>query len=483
VIKFNQMLQVRVRMAPTPSGLLHLGTAHTALFNWLFARHHRGKFILRIDDTDPKRYKKEYEGDILKNLRWLGFTWDEGPDIGGPYEPYRQSERMGRYWKYVERLLQGGKAYYCYCSPEELEAERKGMLAKGIAPKYSGKCRNLTKEQVKKFKKENRKAAVRLKVNPGEVSFVDPSRGKITVWAEDIGDFIIARGDKTALLVTAATVDDLEMKITHTIRGEDYINFVPRQILLYQALGEKPPVFAHLPFIYGPDGTKLSKRHGAVAVSDYRKQGYLPEALVNYLVLLGWSPKDDREILDIEEVIRLFDLKDVRDAGPRFDFEKLNWLNGQYVRKLSTKDLAERLKSFIPRGWPLDLVRKIIPLEQERIVKLADFAKLADFFFKDRLDFDRKLLIQEGKTREETREVLEGAWGQLKETAKWQAKSLEFLMRSFAKGRDWTTKDLFMTLRIIITGKTATPPLFETMEILGRNKTVERIKEAIKKLK
>ncbi|HUS52227.1 MAG TPA: glutamate--tRNA ligase family protein, partial [Candidatus Bathyarchaeia archaeon] len=224
------MAKVRVRMAPTPSGKLHLGTAHTALFNWFFAKHYQGKFVLRIDDSDPKRRQKEYEEDILESLKWLGVSWDEGPDIGGAYGPYRQSERMGRYWQYVERLLKEGKAYYCFCSPQELEKERKKMLAEGKAPKYSGQCRNLTKAQVERLKKQGRKGAVRLKVNPGKISFIDPSRGKVTVKAEEIGDFVIARADKSALLVTAATIDDHEMKITHTIRGEDYLNFVPRQI-------------------------------------------------------------------------------------------------------------------------------------------------------------------------------------------------------------------------------------------------------------
>lgn len=475
------MTKVRVRMAPTPSGRLHLGTAHTALFNWLFARHHKGKFILRIDDSDPKRCKKEYEKDILESLKWLGISWDEGPDIGGPYGPYRQSERMGRYWKYIEQLLGKGKAYYCYCTPQELEAERKEMLAKGIAPKYSGKCRNLTKEEIERFKKKGRKGAVRLKVNPGKVSFTDPSRGKITVNAEDIGDFIIARADKTALLVTAATIDDLEMKVSHTIRGEDYLNFVPRQILLYQALGFKPPVFAHLAFIYGPDGAKLSKRHGAVAVSDYRKQGYLPEALVNYLVLLGWSPKDDREILDIKEVIRLFDLKDVSDAGPRFDLNKLDWMNGVYIRKKSDKELLQLIKPFVPKGMKATLINQTIPLVKDRLHKLSDYPSLVDFFIKEP-KVDANLLIQKGADKKTIREQLRVSLENLEKTESWKAKNLENLFRKLAGDYNWHVGKYFMAVRICLTGKTATPPLFETMEVLGKEKTIKRLKSVLKKL-
>lgn len=478
------MTKVRVRMAPTPSGPLHLGTAHTALFNWLFARHHQGEFILRIDDSDPKRCKKKYEKDILESLKWLGINWDEGPDIGGPYEPYRQSERMVGYWQYIERLLDEGKAYYCYCTPRELENERKAMLAKGIAPKYSGRCRNLTREQIEKFKKRGRKGAVRLKVNPGKVSFTDPSRGKIIVEAEAIGDFIIARADKTALLVTAATIDDLEMKITHTIRGEDYLNFVPRQILLYKALGFKPPVFGHLAFIYGPDGAKLSKRHGAVAVSDFRKQGYLSEALVNYLVLLGWSPKDDREILEIKEVIRLFDLKDVSDAGPRFDLSKLNWINGAYIRKKSKKQLLRLIEPFAPKGLSSTLINRTVPLVQERMAKLSDYPGLVEFLVKE-AKYPIKLLIQKGKTKEETKRVLSIISHQslIISENDWKHNNLEKVCRDLANKSNWKTRDLFMTIRVAITGKTITPPLFESMELLGKKTTLLRLQKALKMLK
>jgi len=471
-------------MAPTPSGFLHLGTAHTALFNWLFARHHQGKFILRIDDTDPKRYKKEYEEDIIDSLRWLGINWDEGPDIGGKYGPYRQSERMSHYWPYIKRLLKEEKAYYCFCSPRELKEKREKMVARGVAPKYSGKCRNLTTEQVKELIKKGKKPAIRLKIHPGEVSFVDPSRGRITVRAQDIGDFIIARGDKTALLVAATTIDDIEMKITHTIRGEDYLNFVPRQILLYKALEIEPPVFAHLTFIYGPDGTKLSKRHGSTSVSDYRRQGYLPEALVNYLVLLGWSPKDDREILNLKEIIRLFDLKNVRDAGPRFDFKKLDWMNGMYIRERSDKELVQLISQFAPEGLSKKLVVATAPLVKERIKKLGDYAEMVDFLVKKKkVDLDE--LIPKKKSGKETEAILGLIFEEMTKFSKsqWLAEKMEKKMLKAADGTDWKRGDFFQAFRVAVTGKKISPPLFESMVLLGREETLARLKTVINRLK
>ncbi|MFC1790397.1 glutamate--tRNA ligase [Patescibacteria group bacterium] len=475
--------KVRVRMAPTPSGFLHLGTAHTALFNWLFARHHGGKFILRLDDTDPKRYQKEFEEEILASFRWLGIDWDEGPDVGGPYGPYRQSQRMKIYWSYIKKLLKEDKAYRCFCSPQKLKSEREAMLKKGIAPKYSGQCRYLTEEQVKKLEGEGKKGAVRLKVSPGLVSFTDPSRGKITIKAEDIGDFIIARSDDTALLATATTIDDIEMKITHTIRGEDYLNFVPRQILLYDALGIEPPIFAHLSFIYGPDGSKLSKRHGATAVSDYRRNGYLPGALVNYLSLLGWSPKDDREILSINQIVKLFKLKDVSDANPRFDLKKLTWLNGMYIRQKTDQELAKSISPFVPQGMPRTLVKKTIPLVKPRMHTLADFPGLVGFLSKYQKPTEDDL-TPKGKGGQETLAILSLILEEMDKFSlkNWQAEKMEKKMLTVADGTDWKRSDFFQVFRVAIAGQKISPPLFGSIEILGRKETLARINKAIKLL-
>ncbi|MBN1262846.1 MAG: glutamate--tRNA ligase [Candidatus Pacebacteria bacterium] len=473
--------KVRVRMAPTPSGFLHLGTAHTALFNWLFARHYGGKFILRIDDTDPKRYRKEYEEEILESLRWLGINWDEGPDIGGPFAPYRQSKRMATYWRYIKKLLDEGKAYRCYCSPEKLKSEREAALKKGIAPKYSGCCRYLTSEERREIEKKGRRGAVRLKVSPGPVSFIDPSRGKITVKAEDIGDFVIARSDNTALLATATTIDDIEMKITHTIRGEDYLNFVPKQILLYDALGKKAPVFAHLSFIYGPDGSKLSKRHGSTAVSDYRKNGYLSDALVNYLMLLGWSPKDDREILSLSQVVKLFKLEDVSDANPKFDLDKLTWLNGAYIRRKTDRELGKLLKPFTPKEIPSALLKKMVPLVKERIKKLTDFPELVSFLIKYQKP-NKEDLVPKGKSSQETLAILSLIFGEMKKFSlkNWQANRMEKKLLQVADSTDWKRVSFFQTFRVAIAGGKTSPPLFGSIELLGKKETLNRLRKAMR---
>lgn len=465
-------MKVRVRIAPTPSGKLHLGTAHTALFNYLFAQHAKGKFILRIDDSDPKRCNKEYEKDIVESLRWLGIDWDEGVDVGGPYGPYRQSERMGRYKPYIERLLKEGKAYYCYCTPEELAKEREGMEAKKITPRYSGKCRNLTPVQQEKYKKQGRKPAIRLKVTKKIVSFTDPARGKITVNATDIGDFIIARGDGTALLGMAATIDDIEMKITHTIRGEDYINFVPRQILIFEALDFKPPIFAHLPFVYAQDGSKLSKRHGATAVSDYRKLGYLPEAIFNYLTLLGWSPGDDREILTKEETIKLFTLERVNTNPHRFDFNKLNWINGVYIRNTSDEKLAQYIEN-LKLKMKNSKLNKVVPLLKERISRLSEAEEMIAFF-SETPKYDKGLF-----RGDRVREELEGVYMVAEDIKDWRSQEIYKKFKEIFKQGGYDKKEFYVNLYVAIEGKPAGLPLFESMEILGKEESLKRLKKAI----
>ncbi len=475
-------MTVRVRIAPTPSGKLHLGTAHTALFNYLFSKHHKGKFILRIDDSDPKRCKKEYEKDILTSLKWLGVNWDEGPDIGGPYGPYRQSERMDNYWPYVEKLLKKKKAYFCYCTPKELAIERQRMEKAGKAPRYSGKCRHLSKKQIDNYKKEGRKPAVRLKVAKRKVSFVDPARERITVDAADFGDFIIARGDKTALLGLATTIDDIQMKITHTIRGEDYLNFVPRQILIYEALGFEPPVFAHLPFVYAPDGSKLSKRHGATAVSDYQKMGYLPEAVFNYLTLLGWSVGDDREVLSKEETIKIFNLKRVNTNPYRFDFNKLKWINGVYIRKTSDAKLLQLVKQYAScqpacrQGrLPVASCQKIIPLLKERITKLSEIDELVKFFIK-MPDYNKKL-FKGTRVKEELKEILKI----LTLSTDWKTKKIYKKVKELCQKGAYNKKEFYVNLYIAIEGKGKGLPVFESMEILGKKEVLSRLNKALEK--
>ncbi|MBU0618643.1 glutamate--tRNA ligase [Patescibacteria group bacterium] len=469
---------VRVRIAPTPSGKLHLGTAHTALFNYLFAKHHQGSFILRIDDSDPKRTDQACERDIVDSLRWLGLDWDEGVEVGGDYGPYRQSERMDRYWPYVEKLLASDQAYYCYCTPEELAKERDEMRAKKLAPKYSGHCRDLTKPQITEYRQQGRQPVVRLRVPDKKVFFVDPARGKIEVDARGFGDFVIARSDRTALLVLASTIDDIEMKISHTIRGEDYINFVPRQLLLFEALGIKPPIFAHLPFVYAADGSKLSKRHGAVAVSDYRQLGYLPEAVFNYLLLLGWSPGEDEEIISKQEAIKRFKLEQVNTNAHRFDIKKLNWINGVYIRQKSDKELAELIKPYINSKLKKQNVKllKIASLIKERITTLAEAKPMTDFFVAIG-EYDKQLLLHKKadfnllkQQLQMTKEVL-GA-------IDWQLATITQALEDLCQTNQWHKGQFFMALRVAITGKTVTPPLFESLEILGKEETLKRLDTA-----
>ena len=462
---------VRTRIAPTPSGNLHLGTAHTALFNYLFARHNKGKFILRIDDTDKTRYKKEFEEDIIRSLKWLGFEWDEGPDIGGPYGPYRQSERMDHYWPYAEKLLKEGKAYYCYCSSEELQKEKEQLEKEHKPIKYSGKCRNLSQKQIDEYKKQDRQPAVRLVVPEKKVSFIDPTRGEISVNSADFGDFIIVRGDKSALLMLASTVDDIEMKITHTIRGEDYLNFVPRQIMLFEALGVKPPVFAHLPFVYGQDGSKLSKRHGAVSVTEYREMGYLPEAVFNYLILLGWSSKDNREIIDKEEIVKLFALEAVNTNPHRFNITKFEWINGEYIRKLTISNLQLLISNFYENKLQEDIVKQTIPLVQERIKKISDYLPLCEFLFKEPDEYEFDLNSK--------KELFKKIEKKLQEIEEWKGTIIGEAMQNLAQQLGIKNSEFFMILRVAISGKKITQPLNESMELLGKEECLKRINKLI----
>jgi nondiscriminating glutamyl-tRNA synthetase len=332
---------MRLRFAPSPTGLLHVGNARTALFNWLLAKGQGGTFVLRVEDTDTERSTRASEDGIKDDLRWLGLDWTEGPDVGGPYPPYRQSERMGRYREAADRLIAGGHAYYCFCSAEQLEQERAAALAAALPPKYSGRCRALGSAEVASRRAAGEPAALRFSVPPDrDVTFHDLVRGDVTFQTAVIGDPVIVRSDGGPAYNFAVVVDDAEMAITHVIRGEDHISNTPRQILMYEALGWTPPLFAHLSLVLGPDHAPLSKRHGATSVSEFRARGYLPEALVNYLALLGWSPGDGEELVPAEEMARRFDLARVSHSSAVFDIEKLAWMNRHYMKVADPARLA-----------------------------------------------------------------------------------------------------------------------------------------------
>ncbi len=478
----------RVRYAPSPTGYFHIGAARTVLFNWLFARQNKGHFVLRIEDTDKERSKSEFENDILNSLDWLGLTADEDPIRGGDYEPYRQSERVPIYEKYLEKLLEEGKAYYCFCAKEQLEEDRQAMMAQGLAPKYSGRCRHLPQEESQKKTEAGESSVIRFKMPETEIEFTDLIRGKIKFDTISIGDAVIAKNIREPLYNFAVVIDDALMKISHVIRGEEHLSNTPRQIAFAQALGLDLPKYAHVPLILNPDRSKMSKRHLDTALEDYRKQGYLPDALINFVALLGWHPSDDREILSRDELIKEFDLKRIQKAGAVFDTQKLDWMNAQYLKRLAPEDLADRLQEFIPPQWSHDQERllKAISILRDRLVTLSDFAELARLFF-ELPDYPRELLI----------------WPRKGDYKSLQAKikdNLQFLMnviqdipetdfdidplevklmpQTESRGRG----ELLWPLRASLSGREASPGPFEIMSVLGKKESVERINKAIQKL-
>ncbi len=478
--------RVRVRIAPSPTGPIHVGTIHTALFNWLFARSQGGTFIIRLEDTDQERSRPEWEEAIYREMRWLGLDWDEGPDVGGPYGPYRQTERLELYREAVERLLASGHAYRCYCTPAELEAERQAAQQRGQPPMYSGRCRHLSDEERARLEAEGRRSVIRLKTpRHGVVAFDDLIRGRIETPAETIDDFVLMRANGMPLYNFAVVVDDVAMAITHVIRGEDHISNTPKQILVYQALGAPMPAFGHLGNILGTDRKKLSKRNGDAYVGDFRDAGYLPEAMINFLALLGWSPRGDQEIVTVAEMVRDFSLDQVSKAPSIFDLTKLEWLNGHYIRQKSPEELARLCLPFLQKAglvpdplpqeqWPR-LVR-IVALEQERIKRLAEIVPGTDFFFKETIEYDpksvRKVLTAQARSiLSELRQRLAGL-------PSWEAAALEAEARAFAEEKGLGTRDTFQPVRVAVTGRMVSPPLFETMELLGREVCLRRMEQA-----
>jgi nondiscriminating glutamyl-tRNA synthetase len=486
---------VRVRIAPSPTGPLHLGTARTALFNYLYAKHAGGTFVLRLEDTDVARSTPEHEADILTNLDWLGIRWDEGPEVSGdggvgPYAPYRQMQRLPSYAEAASRLLAADRAYPCYCTPEELEADRRAQEAAKEAPRYVGRCAGLTPAQRAEREAEGRRAAIRFRVQPGIVGWDDLVRGRIEIDTANIGgDFVIVRTDGTPLYHFTVVVDDAAMAISDVIRGEDHVSNTPKHILLFDALDRPLPRFGHLPLILNPDGTKMSKRKSQTAVSDYIAQGFVREALVNYFAYLGWSPGTEEDVLSLPELVERFDLAKVQKGGARFDRERLEWLNGQWIRRLEDEDLVERLLPFVERAAAAgeldrvptsDELRAILPMVRERLPTLGAIAELVGFLWVDRLEVDPALLVPKRWDAPTTREGLEAARDVLAahDAVTWEADELEPPMRALAEARGWKAGDLFMAVRVATTGRTATPPLFDTLVALGRDRTLDRLDAA-----
>lgn len=465
---------VKTRIAPSPTGAPHVGTAYIALFNWAFARKHKGKFLLRIEDTDQKRLVRGAEKQILEALSWLGLDWDEGP--------FRQSERLPIYKKHAEQLVAEDRAYYCFCSPARLEEVRGKAQEKGLPPKYDGRCRKLSPSKAKKRAKKE-KFVIRLKVpRKGKTGFNDLIRGEIHFENRIIDDQVLLKSDGYPTYHLAVVVDDHLMGVTHVFRAEEWISSTPKHILLYQAFGWNMPEFAHFPVLREINRSKLSKRHGAVGILEFKGGGYLPEALLNFLTLLGWSHPEGKEIFSLDEFVEKIDLSRVSTSAPVFDREKLDWMSGEYIRKLKVQSLKLRIREYLKshRGLSVDdrVLGKIIPLVRERIKKLSDFEELAGFFFKD-VSWTEDKLVGRGESAGSVAEELSSVIELFTAQTKWETKSLEKKTRALAQDKDWKTSTLFMLLRVTVTGQTISPPLFESMEVLGKDKTLARLKGAL----
>jgi glutamyl-tRNA synthetase len=494
------MTDIRVRIAPSPTGPLHLGTARTALFNYLFARHTGGTFILRLEDTDQARSTVAFEREILDGLHWLGMEWDEGPGIGdeperGSYGPYRQMQRLRRYTEAADRLLAQDRAYRCYCTPEELEAERNRQEATHQAPRYDGRCAHLTAAERAALEAEGRKPVVRFRIPANRtIAFDDIVRGHVEIDTNALGgDLVILRSDATPLYHFTVAVDDAAMAISHVIRGEDHLSNTPKHILLFEALGSAVPQFGHLPLILNPDRTKMSKRKSQTAVADYRAQGFIPEAFVNYLALLGWSTGTEEEILSMAELIERFDLSTVNKAGAVFDRERLEWLNGQWIRRLTADDLIDRLRPFMEAELAAGRIdwlpsegemRALLPVVQERLPTLSAVGELIGFLFVKELEPEPALIVPKRWDMPTTVAGLTAARHTIAEVGRvsWEADEIEPPLRRLLEDRGWKAGDLFMAIRVAVTGRTATPPLFDTMVALGYERTLARLDRAIERL-
>lgn len=471
-------MSVRVRIAPSPSGFLHVGTARTAVYNFLFARHHGGKFILRIEDTDTARSSEDMVQVILDGLKWLGMDWDEGPVF--------QSRRSELYKDWGQKLAQSGHAYWCFCTPAELEERRKNAMTQKIAWKYDRKCLKLSPAEIETNRKAGKPAALRLKVPEGKTNFKDLVSGQLERENADIEDMVCLRSDGRPTYNFAVVVDDYDMKITHVIRGNDHISNTFKQILVYRALGLPAPQFAHLPLILGADKKKVSKREGAAAVTDYRDLGYLPETMLNFLALLGWSPGDGREIMTREELVEAFSIERVHPANPVFDEQKLEWMNGEYIRQMPEEELLERVFPFLEKA---ELVKpdmktasrgyllKVVSLLKERCRRLPDFAEMGDYFFKEEFEFDPKGVekqFADPHTADRLAGVIE-AWSKLEPFTKGTA---EDALRTLSENAGEKAAAFIHPIRLAITGKTMGPALFDIVETLGRDRVLARLSRA-----
>ncbi|NOZ29500.1 MAG: glutamate--tRNA ligase [Chloroflexi bacterium] len=490
---------VRVRIAPSPTGYFHLGGARTAIYNWLYARHTGGRFILRIEDTDRTRYHPEALDDLLESLRWLGLDWDEGPEVGGEYGPYFQSQRLDIYQEHARKLIEEGHAYYCYCSPERLAALREEQRKRKERIGYDRHCRNLTAAQRAEYEAQGITPVVRLKVpDEGKITFRDVIRGEITVDVNTLDDLVLLKSDGYPTYHLANVIDDHLMEISHILRGDEWLPSVPRHILIYRAFGWEPPIMAHLPLLLDPSGKgKMSKRKPVIngveyptLIRDFREEGYLPEALFNFLALLGWSYDPENDLFTREQAIERFDIADVHPKPSVVSYEKLDWMNGVYIRELPTEEFTRRVLPFLAKGLGIpeeEIARHpglpvLMPAVQERVKKLSEAAEIVDFVFKEPGEYDPKLLIGRKMTAAQSLEALRAARQVLADLPEFDPDLMEAEMRALAERLGVKAGPLFGILRIAITGKKVAPPLFVSIVAVGREKALARCDRAMELL-
>jgi nondiscriminating glutamyl-tRNA synthetase len=484
----------RVRIAPSPTGLLHIGTARSALFNALFAKKYSGTFVLRIEDTDVSRSDPKFEKDIVEGLMWLGIIADEGPTQGGPFGPYRQSERQTIYSDHIRILKERGAIYPCFCSKEELEADRKTLELTGKPPVYIGRCRDRksTDEEIATFiREQGREPIYRFRTPQESITFHDLVRGDVAFDAVLFGDFAVTRGLETPLYNLAVVIDDLTMKITHVIRGEDHISNTPKQILLFRAFEQTPPLFAHLPLLLNADRTKLSKRKNAVSVNDYRAHGYLPEAMINFLALLGWNSKTDQEYFSFDELARAFDLSGVQKGGAIFSVERLNWFNAHYLKQRSVQEFISLATPFLERKG--DSLQTLLPpqqiqwarIEQERVKRLDEVGEETQFVFLEALDYVPSLLIWKKSDQPTAKASLIAVLGWI-ETRPAEdlgdAALLEAQIKKWIAAQSFTPGEVLWPLRVSLTGKERSPSPFDALSVLGKQRSIARVQDAIRRL-
>lgn len=485
------MSEVRVRFAPSPTGYLHIGGARTALFNWLFARKMGGKLILRIEDTDVARLKEDSVSQILTSLKWLGINWDEGPEVGGDYGPYYQSERFDIYRKYCQQLVDEGKAYYCFCAPEELEAQREKQRQAKQPFRYARTCRDLTPEEVKARIDAGASYSVRLKI-PAEGSVVvhDLIHGDVTFNMDQYDDFVIMKSNGIPTYNFAVVIDDHLMGMTHVMRAEEHLSNTPKQLLVYQAFGWEPPKFGHMSMILAPDRSKLSKRHGATSVEEFRSQGFVAEAIVNYLTLLGWGPGDEREIFSLQDTVELFELEQMSKKAAIYDTKKLTWMNGQYLSELPLEKIIPEVKPFFVKDGYVDeawfaeneeYFARLVDTVRVRVKTLQEIADASDYFFKDVESYDEKGVAKHFKP--EAVDLLEQCIAAVEADSVYSLETTEAAYNKIAADNNLALGKVIHPTRLALTGRTVSPGMFDVMVLLGKEKTLARLHKAVEFIK